>query len=314
MSYNLVESFEYANSQEAWEGINEYFLNNQKAILKREGGRYGPQLVSYDMFIKIRKAWVDPSFDFGNVFGYRKQKWTSLVNNYVNLDYLDILKAEVLEKVKKKNQSYNLSMQFDNSHGSGKNCLLSLTVSKRIGLEHPIFIFNLRSSEITKRLLWDLLLVQRIAEYIYGKKEHISIQLFCGNMYQNTESFIMYDNHKPIKDLIKTKVNKKLKVKGGKEQPLDSWQERALQILDEFQNVDPKKVTYKVHLRSVRQVQKDEDGHPISGNRPLLAKDCIIGDTFKIPYPEDCITAEERKKFKRGHLRKMKRNEDKQTK
>lgn len=301
----MVKTLEYSTSQEAWEGINEYFLNNQKEILKRGGGRYGPQLVSYDVFIKIRKAWVDPEFDFGDVFGYRKQKWTSLINNYVNLDYLDILKAEVMEKVKKKNQSYNLSMQFDNSHGSGKNCLLSLTISKRIGLEHPIFIFNLRSSEITKRLLWDLLLVQRIAEYIYGKKEHISIQLFCGNMYQNTESFIMYNNHKPIKDLIITRT----KLKGeNKRDLMDPWQERALQILDEFLKVDPKKVTYKVHLRSVRQLQR-VNGIPLSGDKPLKAKECLIKDNARIPYPEDCLTLEERKKFKKSFLRKERKDE-----
>jgi hypothetical protein len=303
----LMKVLEYSDSQTAWEHLNEYFLNNQEEILERGGARYGPQLVSYDVMIHIRKAWVDPKFDFGNTFGYRKQKWTSLVNNYINMNYLDILKAEVLEKVTKKNQSYNLSMRFDNSHGSGKNCLLSLTVSKRIGLEHPIFIFNLRSSEITKRLLWDLLLVQRIAEYIYGNKEHISIKLFCGNMYQNTESFIMYNNHKKIKDVLipmGTKTNGKPKY--------SLWQERATQILEEFKNVDPKTVKFKVHLRSVNQIQRCKNGHPLSGNRPLLAKECIIGESFKVPYPEDCITSAERKKFKRGHLRKLKRDEDRQ--
>ena len=97
-----VKVLEYANSQEAWEGINEYFLNNSKEIVKRGGGRYGPQLISHDMFIKIRKSWVDPDFDFGNMFGYRRQKWSSLVNNYINLDFLDIFKSEVIEKIKKK--------------------------------------------------------------------------------------------------------------------------------------------------------------------------------------------------------------------
>lgn len=301
----LVKVLEYSDSQTAWEELNEYFLNGQDEIIERGGARYGPQLVSYDVLIEIRKAWVDPNFDFGNTFGYRRQKWTSLVNNYINMNYLDILKAEVMEKVQKKNQSYNLSMQFDNSHGSGKNCLLSLTVAKRIGLEHPIFIFNLRSSEITKRLLWDLLLVQRIAEYIYGNKEFITIKLFCGNMYQNTESFIMYDNHKKIKDIL-IPIGKKA---DGKPK-YNIWQERAIQILKEFKVVDPKTIKFKVHLRSVNQIQKCKDGHPLSGNRPLLAKDCTIGDSFKIPYPEDCITPDERKKFKRAHLRKQKRENE----
>jgi hypothetical protein len=288
-----VKALEYANSQEAWEGINEYFLNNSKEIVKRGGGRYGPQLISPDMFIKIRKSWVDPKFDFGNMFGYRKQKWTSLVNNYINLDFLDILKAEVLEKIKKKTPSYNLSMPFDNSHGSGKNCLLSLTVSQRTTMDHPVITFHLRSSEVTKRLLWDLLLVQRISEYIFGEKQHTSIHIFCGNVYQNTEAFIMYDNHRKIKDLIH--------VPKGKE--MDTWQERAIRTLKEFKEVDPKTVKFKVHLRSVRQIQRP-NGIPLSGDRPLYAGDCHIFEKDDTPYPEDCISLSDRKKFKAKHKRK----------
>jgi len=292
----MVKQLEYANSQEAWEGLNEYFLNNSKEIMQRGGGRYGPQLISYDMFIRIRKAWVDPDFDFGNTFGYRKQKWSSLVNNYINLNFLDVLKSQVLEKEAKKATSYNISMPFDNSHGSGKNCLLSLTVSRRVTSDHPILSFNLRSSEITKRLLWDLLLVQRIAEYVFGEKQYVSIQLFCGNIYQNTESFIMYDAHKKIKKLL-------VKDDEGK---LDIWQERALKTLKEFKEVDPSKVTYKVHLRSVRQLQK-VNGVPLSGDRPLLAKNCKIHETDGVPYPENCIDPAERKKFKRKYLRAQKK-------
>lgn len=290
-----VKVLEFANSQEAWEGINEYFLNNSKEIVKRGGGRYGPQLISPDMWINIRKSWVDPNFDFGNMFGYRKQKWTSLVNNYVNLDLLDILKSEVHEKIKKRTPSYNLSMPFDNSHGSGKNCLLSLTVSQRTSMDHPIVIFHLRSSEITKRLLWDFLLVQRIAEYIFGEKQHVAVKLICCNIYQNTEAFIMYDNHKKIEEVL------------VKKDKLDPWQERAINTLEEFKNIDHKKVKFKVHLRAVRQIQRP-NGIPLSGNRPLLAKDCHIFEKDDTPYPEDCISLSDRKKFKAKYKRKMKRS------
>lgn len=283
----LIKEFEFANSQEAWIGINQYFLNDSKEILSRGGGRYGPQLISHDIFIQMRKAWVDPEFDFGNIFGYRKQKWTSLVNNYVNLDYLDILKSEVMDKIKKKTPSYNLSMQFDNSHGSGKNCLLSLTVSRRVNLDHPILTFNLRSSEITKRLLWDLLLIQRISEYIFGEKEYVSIHLFCGNMYQNTESFIMFDKYIPIKDLMKSHR------KG-----LDKWQQRTVDTLEEFLHPDALKKTYKVHLRASRQLQN------FHGDKPLLAKNCHIFEKDNTPYPEDCISLKDRKAFKKKFNRR----------
>ena len=184
-------------------------------------------------------------------------------------------------------------MAFDNSHGSGKNCLLSLTICKRVTSDSPILLFNLRSSEITKRLLWDLLLVQRIAEYIFGEKQYVSIGLFCGNMYQNTESFIMMDNHIKLKKMLDRKTD------------LDTWQERAVKTLKEFKEVDPKTVKFKVHLRSVRQLQR-KDGHPLSGDRPLLAGDCKLHEDAGIPFPENCISPEDRRRFKRKYKAKLK--------
>lgn len=290
---SIIKELEYPNSQIAWEELNIYFLNSSNEILKRGGGRYGPQLISHDIFIKIRKAWVDPEFDFGNMFGYRRQKWSSLVNNYINLNYLDILKSEVLAKEKKRAPSYNLSMPFDNSHGSGKNCLLSLTVSRRVAVDHVIMTFNLRSSEITKRLLWDLLLIQRIAEYIFGPDQYVSIHLFCGNMYQNTESFIMMHKHIPLKKMLKKSDNK------GKQ--LDQWQKRAVDTLEEFLHPDALKKTYKVHLRSSRQLQN------YHGDRPLLAKQCHILEVDNTPYPDDCLGLKDRKKFKQKYERNLKK-------
>lgn len=286
----MVRYLEYANSQEAWEGLNEYFLNNEEDILQL-GCRNGSQLIAFDNVIKIRKAWVDPEMDFGNTFGYRAQKWTGLINNYVNLNYLDILKSQILAKENAKGayKNYNISMQFDNSHGHGKNCLLSLTFSRTQETDIPIATFHLRSSEITKRLLLDLLLVQRIAEHIYGVDQHIMIKMLCTNMYQSAESFSMYDLHKPIKDVID--------IKGEQ----SNWQERVIKTLENFQTVDPAKITYKVFLRSVNQLQK------LKGDKPMYARDLLL---FKkdIEYPEDCITLAQRKKYKRDYNKKQKTN------
>lgn len=283
----MVRYLEFGTSQEAWEGLNEYFLNNEEEILEM-GCRNGSQLIAFDNFIRIRKAWVLPEMDFGNTFGYRLQKWSGLINNYINLNYLDILKSQILAKEGGKYTNYNISMQFDNSHGHGKNCLLSLTFSRTQETDIPIATFHLRSSEITKRLLLDLLLVQRIAEYIYGEEQHIMIKMLCTNVYQSAESFCMYDIHKPLKSV--------LKIKGKK---MTNWQERVLRITDEFKTVDPAKVTYKVFLRSVNQLQG------LKGDKPMLAKDLLL---FKkdIDYPEDCITLSQRKKYKREHNKKLK--------
>ncbi len=285
----MVRYLEFGNSQEAWEGLNEYFLNNEEEILSK-GCRNGSQLIAFDNFIKIRKAWVLPEMDFGNTFGYRLQKWTGLINNYVNLNYLDILKSQILAKEGGRNPNYNISMQFDNSHGHGKNCLLSLTFSRTQETDIPIATFHLRSSEITKRLLLDLLLVQRIAEYIYGEDQHIMIKMLCTNVYQSAESFCMYDIYKPLKSV--------LEVKGKK---MTNWQERVLRITEEFKTIDPKKVTYKVFLRSVNQLQG------LKGDKPMYAKDLLL---FKndIDYPEDCITIAQRKKYKRAYNKKLKKD------
>lgn len=282
----MVKVHEFATSQEAWEGLNEYFFNCEEDILKN-GGRYGSQLVAYNTFINIRKAWVDPNFDFGNMFGYRMQKWTGLINNYVNLNFLDILKSQILAKEETKYPQYNISMQFDNSHGHGKNCLLSLTFSRRLDMDIPVATFNLRSSEITKRLLLDLLLVQRIAEYIYGEEKHIMINLFCGNIYQNAEAFTMYDQHRKLKK-IRTK-----------ESATSPWANRVMEILEKFKTVHPDEIKYKVFKRAVNQLQN------VHGDKPMKTKDLPLIKK-DIEYPEDCITVSQRRKYKREFNKKKK--------
>lgn len=49
----------------------------------------------YNVFIKIRKAWVDPDFDYGRCFNYKETKWTSLLNNYIDFNKLDLLRSKL---------------------------------------------------------------------------------------------------------------------------------------------------------------------------------------------------------------------------
>ena len=261
-----VKSFEFGSSQEAWEQLNEYLACEDEEIIEMGGTRNGPLIISYNIFVRIRKAWVDPGFDFGYMFGYRIQKWSKLLSNYVNLNYLDLVKSEVQSRESKKNQAYNVSFLFDNAHISGHGCLLNLTFIRRHKVDHPILQMTLRASEVTKRLLMDLLLVQRMGEYVYGKDQHISIEIFFPHIYLSSESFTMYDNHKPIKELFKGRKGK--------------FQEKILGILNKFKTVDPTEITYKVHLRSVRQLQR-VDGIPLSGDKHLYAKDLSLIKTRK---------------------------------
>lgn len=252
----------YKTSQQAWEDLHRYFLNCTKEIESTPGGgRYGGQMRVFDMYIRIDQAWVLPTFDFGNMFGYRQQKWTTLVNNYVDREELEILKKEVAERELRGSKNYQLSMVFHNKHKHGKNCLLSLTVSKRGSRDDIFLVFTLRSSEITKRLLMDFLLVQRIGEYIFGPEQKFGLICQPVNIYMNPEAFTMFDSHISLKKL----VDKKRKER-------DSWQTRTLALLEKFKTIDVDKVTYKVHKRCVRQLQRP-NGYPLSGNRPMLAKD-----------------------------------------
>ena len=253
---SLVKCLEFENAQLAWEGINKYILNNETEIEERGGGRYGPIMSSYNMFIKARELWVDPEFDLGLVFGYQKHKWSSLCNNYIDLDQLDIVKTQIQDREKKYSQSYNISYIFSNSHVSGKGCLLTLTFQRRINTAYPILVLNLRASEVTKRLIFDFVLIQRIFEYVYGPGKHASLEMFCGNCYLSAEHFTMYDGVEPIESIIQLNADGKM----------STYQKRVLNRLEFFKQASPKEITYKSHLRAVKQLQKDKS---ISGIKSM---------------------------------------------
>jgi len=281
----MIQS-KHATSQEAWEHLNESFVLESENIVENGGMVSGPQVLSYDHFLEINKAWVDPEFDFGFIFGYKIQKWSKLITNYIDFDWLDIARSQVLEKENKKNPTYNISFKFSNLHNSGHACLLSLVFQRRHNTDNPMVIINIRSSEITKRLLMDFLLVERIIAYIYGEDHGASLKLYCGNMYLTAESFVMYHNHRDIKKLFK----------GLETTP---FMQRVLDVKKKFSKPEALEMAYKVHRRSAKRLQHV----PI---KPLLAKDLTLFP-YKIDYPEDCITDDQRKKYKRK-LNKEKKN------
>jgi len=255
---DLVKTHSYGSSQECWEGINEYFMQHETEILQRGGLRTGSQLVSYNHFVDIHRAWLSPDFNFGKLFGYTPTKWKSLVSNYINLDYLDLVKSEILSREMKNSKQYNISFNFSNSHGSGKGCLLSCTFLRRPSGIAPVLLFNLRSSEVVKRLAVDLLLLQRMGEYVYGEKA-FGLQLFCGNIYTTAEFSAMYNNHKKIRKIIDTKSE------------MLPFQKKVVDTLKHFKHVDPATIKYKVHLRAVKRLQADK--FPV---KDFVAKDCYL--------------------------------------
>lgn len=276
----------HGTSQEAWEFINEFLATSEDKVIASGGYRSGAMIASYDHFMEINKAWVDPEFDFGNIFGYRIQKWSKLISNYVDFDFLDIAKSEILEKEKKKTPYYNISWKFANTQTSGHACLLSLTFQRRHSNDNPVIIINIRSSEVTKRLLMDFLLVERIAEYIYGENHGASLKLYCGNMWLSGEAFTMYHRHRNLHTLFE----------GNKGQ----LPKKILDILLKFCKPEALDIKFKVHLRSVKRLHET----PIS---PLYAKDLTLFP-YKVNYPEDVITDYQRRLYRKKLKNKNSRN------
>lgn len=288
----------FANLQEAWQGINEYLVLQEPEIWLRGGGLYGPSMVSYNNLIVIDRAEIDPEFDFGRVLGYSIKKWSALVKNYADFHYLDMLRAEIGNRKMRTAKSYNYAYHFKNKHGSGKDCLISLNFTKRLYSHNPIVTFYTRTNEVTKRLIWDFLLVQRIIEYIYGSAEDVKVQYQTDSFFMTAEGFMMYDNIKPLK-----KFFKKLPEIPGK------FQKKVLKTYNEFSTVDIETVTFRVNRRSIAQLQKDEEGNPISGVKSLLAKD--IPQFTSNFYPKEVITKkqitkhnEEPKEYRPGGSKK----------
>ena len=232
----------HATTQECWEWVNEYLATQEKRIINKGGMRSGPQIISYDHFMEINKAWVNPEFDFGFMFGYKIQKWSKLISNYVDLNMMDLVKSEVLEREGKKTQNYNLAFKFSNTHGSGHGCLISLVFQRRHTQDNPIVIINIRSSEVTKRLLMDFLLVQRICEYIYGKDVSISVKVFCGNMYLSAENFVMYHNYRSLTLFIDPNHS--------------GMEERIMKVYEKFSDPEALKIKFRVHLRSAKRLNR----------------------------------------------------------
>lgn len=282
-----VHSLEFATSQEAWEKLNEAFLRLDPSLFEKGAVANSGVAVSYNVFVKIRKAYVDPDFDFGRHFNYTETKWTTLLNNYVDFNQLDLVKSQVKLKKASYNQNYNVSYVFNNSHNNGKQCLLAAIFSKRFQEDVPVITMVVRASEITKRLIFDFLLIQRISEYVYGKDQTVQINLFATQMFGNVETLLMYGAHKKLKKVLKGT---------DKENP---WIKKLLEVNDKFINGTEKDFsTYKVFLRAFKVLRPD-----LYEYKPLLAKNLVIDDD-SIEYPEDCISYSQRKKYKSKFLSK----------
>lgn len=279
MNQLIINQLEFPTLELAWEGVNEFLVNNEKLIRSRGGGTYGTEMVSYDNYIHIFKPYISPDFNFGKILGYRYKKWSKLINCYVDMNYLDLVKTEVVNREKNKSAHYNYTMHFSNSHGSGKDCLISMSFCRRKGQKDPYVIYTSRASEVTSRLIFDFLLIQRICEYVYGVERAQQCDVVCQIpfMFVNVERFLFYIAYKGKKKAVKPEIIAG-HIDSGK--PLDKiytpFQNRCINKYDEFMAKDPDTIKYKTHRRSALQIQKGEDGLPKSKCPDLFAKNLTL--------------------------------------
>jgi len=273
MNLIKINQMEFPTLEAAWEGINEFLINNEEQIRRNGGGTYGTEMVSYDNFVHAYKPYIRPDFNFGEILGYTYKKWSKLVSNYVNLNYLDLVKSEVLDRENKKSGHYNFTFHFDNAHGGGKDCLISLSFCRRKGQKDPYVIYTTRASEVTSRLIFDFLLIQRITEYVYGveKAQRCDVLCYIPFMFVNVERFLFYMGYKG-RDCVKKQM---VDNREGSER-YSPYQKRCIDKYDEFMVIDPNKIKYKVHKRSAVQIQKGPDGKPISKTKDLFARDLTL--------------------------------------
>lgn len=242
---------EFKNSMKAWEGLNRLFLFNEEGF---EVERIGKAQYINDLVIYINNPLVDPEFDFGRHFNYTISKWKSLVANYINKEELISLKAEVLSALKSK-KIFNIGYQFDNKHAHGKNCLLSMVVSNKAGMDNPMITVFMRASEVTKRLICDLLLIQRIGEYLLsGSNFHVCIHF--NQIFNDDTVLLMYHAHENL-----LKLSDKLGIYDY------NWYDRLKYLLE----VNPDDIKYKVHRRALKVLRPELYRYP-----KTLAKDCVL--------------------------------------
>lgn len=280
----------FENLLKAWDSlIQKFLLQDPELFENNHGAVITNAIYTNDLTLYINTPNFDDDFDFGKYLNYSQTKWTSLLNNYTDLDKLDETKLKIreLEEDKAKNRNYNIGFQFSDIHGNGKGCLLSGIFSRSFYNERPNLTINIRSSEIVTRLPFDLLFFSRFGEYVYGHLD-FTITLNIKQAFADDSVILLYNNRKPLEKIFKESEYKN--------------EERSKNILGRLEEVltgDVSKfTTYQAYLRTLKVLRPDL--YP--DTKTLLAKDCIIGNWEGIPLPKECPSIIERNRIKDLYL------------
>lgn len=290
-----MKSFIFKNGDQAWFEVNKLFLKQEEGLFSDgQGAVITNSLYTYGLSILIENAEFDPEFDFGKIMGYTQSKWSSLLNNYLDLDSLDKLKLQIreFEKNKAVNRNYHIGFNFADSHGNGKGCLMSGMFSRMIGIDKPRLTIVMRASDVVTRLPWDLLLSIRMGEYVYGNND-FTIELFIRSAFADDTSIMLLNGYQNIEELIDEVENEDRKKK------LKKVLRRVRKASDAGD--DPK---YQAYMRVYKIFNPEKYGKEA---KSLLAKDCIIGNWDGIPLPEKCPSILVRNQIKSAYLKFIKK-------
>lgn len=288
--YAGVNYLEFDDLFSAWVGINWHLVKNElKVAVPGLGGYSGPSLYAYNVYVRVKSCKTyKEDWDISKSLGYTKKKWTTLVRNYVDMNYVDMLKNEINSRRNKNSRNYNYSLHFRNKYGSGKDCLVCLNLTYRLGIDYPIVIFTVRTSEITKRLIFDFVLVQRIVEYIYGPDTHVEMHFTAPTVFLNVESFTLMNNVRSIRKLLD---------KIPTENRGSLW-EQIDKTFTHFMTADPETITWKSNRRSAIHIQRDEKGKLKHQRGGLPLKDLLLEEGVEI-LPETIITKYQKQQYKK---------------
>ena len=269
-----MKNYVFSNPIEAWVNIVKMFINQEPSLFEEgQGAIITGSSYTYGLTLLINEAKFDPEFDFGKIMGYTQGKWSSLLNNYLDLDAMDVLKAQIreFEKNKAVNRNYHIGFNFADSHGNGKGCLVSGVFSRMIYIDKPRLTIIMRASDVVTRLPWDLLLACRIGQYVYGHDE-FTIELFIRSAFADDISLMLYNGYEPIEPLIKAVEN------DDRRKKLKKALKKVKEAADE--GTDP---GYQAYTRVYKIFNPEKYGKEV---KSLKAKDCIIGDWDGIPMPK----------------------------
>ncbi len=290
-----MKTFTFDTPVQAWTFLMKSILNGDNGLFDPDqGANITGQSYTYGLTLLINKAEFEPDFNFGRIMGYTQSKWTSLINNYVDLDALDALRLQIrdFEKNKSINRNYHIAFHFADSHNNGKGCLVSGIFSRMINQDNPRLTVVMRASEMVTRLPWDLLLCCRLGEYVYGHTD-FSIQVVAASGYADDITLMLYNGYEDVEPII------------GKIEDQDR-RKRFKKVLKKVRSAaelatDP---GYQAYMRVYKVFNPEAYSKEL---QDLYAKDCIIGDWENIPLPKVCPTILQRNRFKnlwKGYLKK----------